>query len=54
MEGLQKIKNYGGGSIAEDESTCVVFGMPEVAIQRGIIDKIAPVYEIAEIIMEMI
>ena len=54
VEGLQKIKNYGGGSIAEDESTCVVFGMPEVAIQRGIIDKIAPVYEIAEIIMEMI
>ncbi len=38
VEGLQKIKNYGGGSIAEDESTCVVFGMPEVAIQRGIID----------------
>jgi len=28
--------------------------MPEVAIQRGIIDKVAPVYDIAEIIMEMI
>jgi len=54
VEGLQKIKRYGGGSIAEDESTCVVFGMPEVAIQRGIIDKVAPVYDIAEIIMEMI
>jgi two-component system chemotaxis response regulator CheB len=54
VEGLQKIKNYGGGAIAEDESTCVVFGMPEVAIQRGIIDKVAPVYDIAELIMEMI
>ena len=53
VEGLQKIKDYGGKSIAEDESTCVVYGMPEVAIQRGIVDKIAPVYNIAEIIMEM-
>ena len=40
VEGLQKIKACGGNSIAEDESTCVVFGMPEVAIQRGIIDRL--------------
>lgn len=54
VDGLQRIKKYGGTSIAEDESTCVVFGMPEVAIQRGIVDRVAPVYDIAEIIMEMI
>jgi two-component system chemotaxis response regulator CheB len=48
------MKEYGAKSIAEDESTCVVFGMPEVAIQRGIIDRVAPVYDIAEIIMQMI
>lgn len=54
VDGLQKIKERGGNSIAEDESTCVVFGMPEVAIQRGIIDRVAPVYDIAEIILEMI
>jgi two-component system chemotaxis response regulator CheB len=54
VEGLQKMKEYGAKSIAEDESTCVVFGMPEVAIQRGIIDRVAPVYDIAEIIMQMI
>jgi len=54
VEGLQKMKEYGAKSIAEDESTCVVFGMPEVAIRRGIIDRVAPVYDIAEIIMHMI
>jgi two-component system chemotaxis response regulator CheB len=54
VDGLQKIKDYGGSSIAEDESTCVVFGMPEVAIQRGIVDRVAPVYDIAEIILDMI
>jgi two-component system chemotaxis response regulator CheB len=54
VEGLQKIKDYGGGSIAEDESTCVVFGMPEVAIQRGIVDRVAPIHDIANIILEMV
>lgn len=53
VEGLEKIKKNGGISIAEDESTCVVFGMPEVAIQRGIIDKVAPVYDIAELLIKM-
>ena len=47
VDGLEKIKAAGGNSIAEDESTCVVFGMPEVAIRRGIVDKVAPVYHIA-------
>ena len=54
VEGLEKIKQNGGYSIAEDESTCVVFGMPEVAIRRGIVDKIAPIYDIADILMGMI
>ncbi len=54
VEGLEKIKSYGGYAIAEDESTCVVFGMPEVAIRRGIVDKIAPVYNIADLLIEML
>ncbi|MCP4398100.1 MAG: chemotaxis response regulator protein-glutamate methylesterase [bacterium] len=54
VEGLEKIKENGGYSIAEDESTCVVFGMPEVAIRRGIVDKIAPIYDIAEILTGMV
>lgn len=54
VEGLEKIKSYGGYVIAEDESTCVVYGMPEVAIRKGVVDKIAPVYDIAEILLKMI
>lgn len=54
VDGLEKIKLAGGSSIAEDESTCVVFGMPEVAIRRGIIDKVAPVYHIARLLIEMV
>lgn len=54
VQGLQKIKQRGGLSIAEDESTCVVFGMPQVAIKMGIVDKVVPVYQIAETIMDMV
>lgn len=54
VDGLEKIKAAGGSAIAEDESTCVVFGMPEVAIRRGIIDKVAPVHHIARLLIEMV
>ncbi|GAK49747.1 chemotaxis methylesterase CheB [Candidatus Moduliflexus flocculans] len=53
VDGLERIKQNGGRSIAEDESTCVVFGMPEVAIRRGIIDRIAPIHDVADVLLEM-
>ncbi|PID58838.1 chemotaxis response regulator protein-glutamate methylesterase [candidate division KSB3 bacterium] len=54
VKGLEQIKKYGGCSIAEDKSSCVVFGMPEVAIRRGLVDNVASVHEIAGILMKMI
>lgn len=50
--GLKKIKEYGGVTIAEDKSTCVVFGMPKVAIEEGAVKIVAPLNEIADKIME--
>ncbi len=45
---LKKLKETGVRSvIAEDESTCVVFGMPRAAIQAGTVDIIAPLHEIS-------
>jgi two-component system, chemotaxis family, protein-glutamate methylesterase/glutaminase len=38
-------------AIAEDESTCVVFGMPRTAIQTGLVDKVVPLHNIAEELM---
>lgn len=34
-EGLGAVKKAGGMTIAQDEASCVVFGMPKVAIERG-------------------
>ncbi len=43
VEGMRNIKNAGGITLAEDKSTCVVYGMPRAAIEAGIIDKVIPI-----------
>jgi two-component system, chemotaxis family, protein-glutamate methylesterase/glutaminase len=48
--GLRAIKEQGGTTIAEHESTCVVYGMPRVAIESGVVDVIAPIDRMAEAI----
>ena len=45
-KGIKKIKDAGGATIAQDEGTSVVFGMPKEAIGRGCIDKVLPIHEI--------
>jgi len=40
--GLGLIKNGGGLTIAQSEESCVVFGMPKAAIERGHVTRIVP------------
>jgi two-component system chemotaxis response regulator CheB len=40
--GLGEMKSAGSVTIAQDEASCVVFGMPKEAIARGAADKIMP------------
>jgi two-component system chemotaxis response regulator CheB len=51
-EGLRRLKTLGGATLAESEETAVVFGMPREAIQAGVIDKVLPLYDIADEILE--
>lgn len=52
--GMQEIKRNKGRTIAEAEESCVVFGMPKAAIELGAVDKVVPLREIAqEIINEL-
>ena len=44
--GLLEIRESGGYTIAQDESSCVVFGMPKEAIKRGAVQKIVPLSRI--------
>lgn len=51
-EGILKIKETGGKTIAQDESTCVVYGMPKAAVNIGAIDTIVPLHNIAAEILK--
>jgi two-component system chemotaxis response regulator CheB len=44
---IGKIYRAGGYTIAQDEKTSIVFGMPRVAIENGFAHKILPLEEIA-------
>src|SRR3989338_1596752 len=48
--GIKAIKEMGGKTIAQDEKTSVVFGMPKVAIEMGVVDDVLPIEEIPEAI----
>ncbi len=52
--GLKEMKDAGAGTIAQDEKSCVVFGMPKEAIKLGAADKVLPLDQIANEIIRMI
>ena len=52
--GMKAIRNAGGSTIAQDESSCVVFGMPKAAIEARCVDEIVPLPQIAQTILRMI
>jgi len=52
--GMCLIKKSGGKTIAQDEASCVVFGMPKVAIEKGCVDRVATLSSIPEKIMLML
>ena len=49
--GMQAIHAAGGTTLAEDESSCVVYGMPKAAIELGVIDRVIPLPAMAEAII---
>ena len=53
-DGLLKIKNAGGTTIAQDEASCIVFGMPKEAIALGAAGKVLPLEQIAEAVHQTV
>lgn len=47
-EGLQTIDAVGGLTFAQNAETCVVYGMPKVAIEQGCVHHVLPPEAIAE------
>ena len=53
-EGVDLIKKAGGKSIAEDEKSCVVYGMPKAIVDRGLADRVVPLETVAATIQQII
>jgi two-component system chemotaxis response regulator CheB len=49
--GLLDMRNAGAYTLAQDEASCIVFGMPREAIALGGADEVAPLSEMARRVM---
>jgi two-component system chemotaxis response regulator CheB len=52
--GLRWLKRSGCVSFAQDEASCVVFGMPKEAIAAGVVDTVAPLDTLAGAIVRVV
>lgn len=50
-DGLEKIKNAGGFTIAQDEESSIVYGMPKAAVETGAVNQVVPLKEMAGFII---
>jgi two-component system chemotaxis response regulator CheB len=53
-EGLLEMKHAGAKTIAQDEKTCIVFGMPKEAIKLGAADRVVPLGLVTQEILRMV
>jgi two-component system chemotaxis response regulator CheB len=51
--GMQALRQAGAITIAQDEASCVVFGMPKEAIALGAVQHVIPLDQIAWKMMEL-
>ncbi len=53
-KGLLSMKNAGARTIAQDEASSVVYGMPKEAVQVGAADKVVPLNDIARTMLQLL
>ncbi len=52
--GLRLLKQGGSTVLAQDEASCVVYGMPKAAIEAGVVDMVLPLSAMAERIANLV
>jgi two-component system chemotaxis response regulator CheB len=52
-QGLVSMRQAGARTIAQDEASCVVFGMPKMAIAAGAVEKVLPLDQIAPEVLQL-
>lgn len=52
--GMKKINHFGGMTIAQDKATSIIFGMPQEAINIGVVQKVLPLSKIPIELMNLV
>ena len=52
--GMKEMHDTGAYTIAQDEATCIVYGMPGEAVKLGGVDKIVPLPDIAQAMLDAV
>lgn len=53
LEGLRLVKKKGGFVLAQNEETCVVYGMPRAVVEAGVADAVLPLEEIPVVLNQL-
>lgn len=51
-KGMLEMKQAGSWNLAQDEASCVVYGMPKEAVKAGAVDRVLPLGELAEAVLK--
>jgi two-component system chemotaxis response regulator CheB len=52
--GIGEVQRAGGMTVAQDKESCTIFGMPRAAIDRGFIDKVVPLVDMASYLISTV
>ena len=53
-KGLLAMRLAGAQTIAQDERSCTVYGMPKAAVERGAVEKVLPLSQMPLAILESV
>ena len=51
-QGLLTLRAVGARTIAQDEATCVVYGMPREAVRLGAVERVLPLTSIGSALLQ--
>ena len=54
VEGVRALKAEGAHAIAQEASSCVVYGMPRAVVEGGLADAVLPVDDMSRVLTEAI
>jgi two-component system chemotaxis response regulator CheB len=52
--GLARLRAAGGTTLAQNETSCVVYGMPQAAVASGAVVRIEPLSDLAAVILQLV